>query len=460
MQDIEGFSDCEALAQSERKFAPPSNAQDESTAGSPRGLDPRSILRSLNAVIYDWDIASDRLTWGANVGETLAGFPAASLATGAAFAELVTADSEFSRFQAINNASTRDEGEGAPYRIAYRLARADGASCAVEDFGRWFADARGRPARAHGVVRVLQRNGDAPFCAAEAPRSAREGALASRRNFNAALESRFSRTRPGEAVFAVLMVGVENLADLNRRYGYEVTDQVIEKVGRRLGGERARERRGRALRGRQVRGSPVHGKRRATGDGRAEAGAPGQRRTVRNRGRPRAGLDSHRRGACAPARPQRLPPSPACRRGLRTSRRRGPPLCALCAGPGAQRSATAGSRDRRRNRFGAEPAQNRARLSTRGRDPDGGRGLCRSAAARASGRRRPCRSRSPASGRRKSRTRRAARSACVGTGPRSTGGRTRSEDRRQYFRRHLALPRLDGSPEGGARRPVREPRSG
>jgi len=234
VQDIESFSDCEAPARNKREFAPPSKAPDESTAGSTRSLDPRSVLRSLNAVIYDWDIASDRLTWGANVGETLAAFSAASLATGAGFAELVTADSESSRFQAINNASARDEGEGAPYRIAYRLARADGASCAVEDFGRWFADARGRPARAHGVIRVLQRNGDSRLAAAEATSSAREGAHASRRSFNEALESRFARTRPGEAVFAVLMVGVENLAELNRRLGYEVTDEVIAKVGRRL----------------------------------------------------------------------------------------------------------------------------------------------------------------------------------------------------------------------------------
>ena len=38
------------------------------------------------------------------------------------------------------------------------LRAADRTICAVEDFGRWFADAAGRPARAHGVLRVLQRN--------------------------------------------------------------------------------------------------------------------------------------------------------------------------------------------------------------------------------------------------------------------------------------------------------------
>ncbi|MGD1038569.1 MAG: bifunctional diguanylate cyclase/phosphodiesterase [Roseiarcus sp.] len=235
MQDIESLSGCEAPARGEREFTPSSEAQDGSAAESSRGLDPRSILGSLNAVVYDWDIASDRLSWGANVGETLAAFSAACLKTGAAFAELVTADSESSRFQAINNASARDEGEGAPYRIVYRLARPDGARCAVEDFGRWFADAHGRPARAHGVLRVLQRNEESRFCPAEATSREREGALASRRNFNEALESRFAHARPGGAIFAVLIVGVENLAELNRRHGYEATDEVIATVGRRLG---------------------------------------------------------------------------------------------------------------------------------------------------------------------------------------------------------------------------------
>ncbi len=225
MQDIESLSDCQA---------PAGAARDGSIAGSPRGLDPRSVLGSLNAVVYDWDIASDRLSWGANAGETLAAFPPASLATGAAFAELVTADSESSRFQAIANASTRDDGEGAPYRAAYRLARADRTSCPVEDFGRWFADASGRPARAHGVLRLLQRNEDLRLGAAATTSGDRGGAMASRRGFNEALEARFAHARPGEANFAVLMVGVENLAELNRRHGYEATDEVIAAAGRRL----------------------------------------------------------------------------------------------------------------------------------------------------------------------------------------------------------------------------------
>jgi len=209
----------------------PPTAADEAVAALP-GPDPRAVLRWLSAVVYDWDIVSDRLSWGANVGDTLALLPEGSLATGAAFAELVTSDSESSRFQAINNCVARDHGEGAPYRVAYRLARSDGSTCPVEDVGRWYADAHGRPARAHGVLRVLrQSEGWSPAGGLAEPGS---GALANRRSFNAALESRFGRPQPGGANFGVLIVGIEALADLNRRHGYDVADEVIDAVGRRL----------------------------------------------------------------------------------------------------------------------------------------------------------------------------------------------------------------------------------
>ncbi len=197
LQEIESSRGCEAPAPSGLAVAPSRQAHDEVAAEISRGPDLRAVLGALSAVVYDWDIASDQLTWGANVGETLAAFCAASLATGAAFAELVAADSESSRFQAIHNASARDNGEGVPYRVVYRLAQPDRRACAVEDFGRWYADARGRPARAHGVLRVLQRGEDSEPTAARTASGDREGPLASRRTFNQSLEFAFRPGSPG-----------------------------------------------------------------------------------------------------------------------------------------------------------------------------------------------------------------------------------------------------------------------
>jgi diguanylate cyclase (GGDEF)-like protein len=191
-------------------------------------LDPRATLNRLRAVVYDWDIASDRLSWGPNAAETLAAFPASALATGAGFAELVTADSPTSRDLAIRKSSGLDGGDGAPYRAVYRLAPPGGGVCAVEDFGRWTADASGRPARAHGLMRFV--------AADETPSVGEAVGLPERRAFARALEARLAEARPGDAAFSVAIVGLENLGELNRRYGCEAADAAIAAVGRRLAG--------------------------------------------------------------------------------------------------------------------------------------------------------------------------------------------------------------------------------
>ncbi|MGA2495971.1 MAG: GGDEF-domain containing protein, partial [Roseiarcus sp.] len=95
------------------------------------------------------------MTWGPNAAETLAAFPSSALATGAGFAELVTADSPSSRYLAIQESSAQDGGDGVPYRAVYRLATPGGGARVVEDLGRWSADASGRPARAHGLMRLV-----------------------------------------------------------------------------------------------------------------------------------------------------------------------------------------------------------------------------------------------------------------------------------------------------------------
>ena len=62
----------------------PFDGANSGTASSSAEADSVSILTTVDAVVYDWDIATDRLTWSSNVESTLAGFPATALATGAA----------------------------------------------------------------------------------------------------------------------------------------------------------------------------------------------------------------------------------------------------------------------------------------------------------------------------------------------------------------------------------------
>ena len=157
---------------------------------------------------------------------------AAALATGSAYAGLISADSDASRYLAVFHGLSDDEGAGAPFRVRYRLASPEGRLLDVEDFGRWFADADGRPCRAHGLVRVLNR---APLPQANVVADeAGEQTLVSRRAFNAWVDARCAEPRPAEGALALMVVGVTNLAEVNAREGYDAGDELVMGVGRRL----------------------------------------------------------------------------------------------------------------------------------------------------------------------------------------------------------------------------------
>ena len=192
------------------------------------------VLNSINAVVYDWDLINDRVVWGANARNVLSAFPESQLATGMGFAELVAPNSELTRFQAIKGSSAIDRGDGAPYRAIYNLLRYDGAKIAIEDIGRWFADASGRPIRAHGVTRIIAGVGEMSY--AMGPRSARDhltGAF-NRSHLIQRLDASCQDITRRRSQFVVFVLGIEKLIEINQRYGYDVADEAIVAVARRL----------------------------------------------------------------------------------------------------------------------------------------------------------------------------------------------------------------------------------
>ncbi len=208
-------------------------ASPTAASAPPTSGDPISIPETLQAVVYDWDLVDDRLTWGRNVTTALAGFPRESLATGVGFAGLVRGDSTTSRFHEIHSGQAVDEGQGVSYRATYRLVSHDGVGLDVEDFGRWFADETGRPRRAHGLLRVLPGGAQAVDAIAIAT-DGNPAPFCARRSFNTWVDARCAEARPGGACFAILILGIVNLAAIHRREGYDAADDLILAVGRKL----------------------------------------------------------------------------------------------------------------------------------------------------------------------------------------------------------------------------------
>lgn len=196
--------------------------------------DPRDILNSLGEVVYDWDLLSDRLRWGPNVGEVLGFHDSLKVETGAAYTDCIAPESGMSRQEAITQSIEADVGRGVRYHIHYGLLPYRGAQnrAWVEDAGRWFAGPNGRPARAHGVVRLVTRGPQASLAPA-VHHDPLTGTLSrarlvelSARMFNEAMRK---RTQCG-----IMLVAVDGLATINQLYGYAVADQLIAGVARGL----------------------------------------------------------------------------------------------------------------------------------------------------------------------------------------------------------------------------------
>jgi diguanylate cyclase (GGDEF)-like protein len=189
-------------------------------------IDPRGVLTSIGEVVYSWDLGSDALAWGPNVGELMAAAPPECLARGLAFARLAEPGSGRSRYEAITESGEMDLGDGVPYRTRYIL-QIDGKRNWVDDTGRWFAGSDGKPARARGVLRLERSLRNDEFLQA-----GRE--LSDRSTLVSALEAALAEHLPGNRPVVLLIATIDELARLNDDFGHEATDEIIGAVQDRL----------------------------------------------------------------------------------------------------------------------------------------------------------------------------------------------------------------------------------
>jgi len=197
----------------------------------------RDVLFSVGDVVYEWTIESDELVWGENVAQALSISDRDVLSTGRKFASLLDSENMVSRYDAIMNTTQVDEGEGVAFQVSYRIltnGRDSEEGCWVEDTGRWYAGNDGRPTKAVGIVRKVDE------------RHEREQQLAYLSYYDP-LTGDLNRTRLSEALGhainnieetqqpgAFLLAAIDNLAMINDAFGFDVADQVIAAVSKRL----------------------------------------------------------------------------------------------------------------------------------------------------------------------------------------------------------------------------------
>lgn len=201
--------------------------------GQPVGKpDAADILRSVGEAAYEWRLDSDALAWSPHAAALL-GVPAAEITSGRAFAAHVEMEAGQSRAEVLQQPGRRDLGDGVSYQLQYRFRSGDVARW-VEDTGRWFAGADGKPQRAHGVVRRIDERAERER---ELERLAKCDPLTGDLNRQAltdVLAGTLEQTVRARGSCGFLLASIDHLGRLNEFYGFDVAEEVIAQVAKRL----------------------------------------------------------------------------------------------------------------------------------------------------------------------------------------------------------------------------------
>jgi diguanylate cyclase (GGDEF)-like protein len=192
------------------------------------------ILSAVDETAYTWDIKTDRLEWQGNAAKVLGVHAIADIATASGYQLLIAPEHAMRRQQAIGG-ETAATSNGAPYRVQYRFlpeGRRSDLSLWLEDHGHWWADADGRPARASGVVRIInERYREEQRLLYRSDHDELTGHL-NRIRLTEALGAVIARAQRIRQPCAFLIVAVNNLAVINETFGFDVGDEVIAATGR------------------------------------------------------------------------------------------------------------------------------------------------------------------------------------------------------------------------------------
>jgi diguanylate cyclase (GGDEF)-like protein len=198
---------------------------------------PGEILAAVGDVTYEWSLADDSLRWSDNAAAVLKLAASDQIATGRGFARLVEATSPSNRHDVIFNGGERDRGQGVAYQVQYCLrssARDSHPVLWVEDVGRWYAGPDGTPARAHGILRVINDRYERERRLVFLSHYDELTGCLNRARFLTVLGEVLTTASRFDRSFALLIVCLDNFSNINHAYGFDVADQVLVAVASRL----------------------------------------------------------------------------------------------------------------------------------------------------------------------------------------------------------------------------------
>ncbi len=201
------------------------------------GLDLVGILSAIDETAYVWDLHTDRIDWESNAQHILGVSGADQIATGSAFQMLISPEHLARRQEAFDPSAATDMVRGVAYRVQYRflpIGRRSDAAVWLEDHGRWWPSADGKPQRARGVLRVINdRYWEEQRLLYRSDHDELTGQL-NRIRLTEALQAVLGRTERTGQPCAFLMAAVNNLAVVNETFGFDIGDEVISAAARKI----------------------------------------------------------------------------------------------------------------------------------------------------------------------------------------------------------------------------------
>lgn len=198
------------------------------------GTETGTILSSVGTATYEWAVPSDRLIWSANVGELLGIADLDRITSGKGYAQFLAPESPAGRYEAVVNSPHVDRGEGVPYCVTYAIVPQPGVVHWIEDTGRWLASSDGRPLKAHGTVRIVTDRYENERRLREASEIDPLTGQLSRHRFCQVLEAALDDAIKVRGSIGFVVAAIDGLSQINECYGFDIADEVIAAVGRRI----------------------------------------------------------------------------------------------------------------------------------------------------------------------------------------------------------------------------------
>jgi len=190
----------------------------------------RLALAAAGDVVYDWTPGDGQIVWSGDPSAHLGFGDSALFESDKGFHSLIDDAAAEARAKLV----AAPPADGSPFRFEYTL-KTGGAPVWVEEFGVCLAGANGRAERVVGMVRnVTDRKLREENLSWAASYDEMTGHL-NRLRLKERLAQHLEKTPTANRIPAAYFVAaIDDLAVINETYGFDIADEVIVAIGRRL----------------------------------------------------------------------------------------------------------------------------------------------------------------------------------------------------------------------------------